>query len=145
MAVLNRAASHPCGRSALQSHLDGQLFHIRHLLLLRNQLSRFDAAFVQNERVVDLGRLQGAPQGAIERAVHVWIANAVAPDRAALRYAFLAAATALMRNSGRLLSLSKDNSLLRFLQEGLPSSIVVAQRDSRKVSATWTRMLWVAC
>jgi len=75
MAVIDRAASHPCGRLALQSHLDGQLFHIRHLLLLRNQLSRFDAAFVQNERVVDLGRLQGAPQGAIKRAVHVWIAN----------------------------------------------------------------------
>jgi len=55
----------------------------------------------------------------------------------AVRPVFLAAATALMRNSGRLLSLSKDNSLLRFLQEGLPSSIVVAQRDSRKVSVTW--------
>ena len=45
----------------------------------------------------------------------------------------LAAASALVQNSQRLLSLSKDNALFNVLQEGLPRSFVVSQRDSRKV------------
>jgi hypothetical protein len=113
-----------------QSPLDGQLFQVRQLLLLRAQLGAFDAAFVQTARSVDLDRLRGPPGASLAGLVHLR-----ADSQHSCR-ACIGAAGTLLQNSRRLLSLSSDNALYRFLQEGLPKSFVVAQRDSRKVGFT---------
>jgi hypothetical protein len=113
-----------------QSPLDGQLFQVRQLLLLRAQLGAFDAAFVQTARSVDLDRLRGPPGASLAGLV------LLRADSQHSCRACIGAAGTLLQNSRRLLSLSSDNALYRFLQEGLPKSFVVAQRDSRKVGFT---------
>ena len=128
--------------------MDGKLFLVRHLLLLRDRLVTFDAPFVQNERVVDLDRLRGTDRqthththaDTCERYASVTslVAHAICALyggwAASPRWtAAAAAAGVLIKNSRQLLTMSRDNALFRFLQEGLPRSIVVSQRDSRKV------------
>ena len=75
-----------CERSSL---LDSQLFLIKHLLILREQIAPFDVSFTVSEVSLDFSNLK-------------------------------IAASDLITNKSRMLSLTTNNSILEFLINGAP-------------------------
>ena len=94
---LRRASQSICESSSL---LDSQLFLIKHLLILREQIAPFDVNFTVNEVSIDFSNLK-------------------------------LAATDLITNKNRILSLSSNNALLEFLFQGAPQ-LTKKVLDSKK-------------
>ena len=82
------------------SLLDSQLFLIKHLLIIREQIAPFDVNFTVNEVSLDFTNLRIAASG-------------------------------LINNKNRILSLSSNNALLEFLFQGAPQ-LTKKVLDSKK-------------
>ncbi|XP_060063849.1 conserved oligomeric Golgi complex subunit 3-like [Ylistrum balloti] len=81
--------------------LDGELFIIKHLLILREQIAPFQADFSIRETSLDFSKFKDL---SLSQAGHK----------------FLGAAYGLVNNKSRLFALNSTNALLQFILEGTP-------------------------
>ncbi len=97
------------------------MFLIKHLLILREQISAFDINFTVTEVSLDWTRTKG------------WFQKIARLLSRGIFFYNVAAAFGLLQKKSRLFSLSGNNAFLEFFIEGTPE-IVETHMDSKKVS-----------
>ena len=97
---------------ATKSSLDAHLFHIKHLLILREQIAPFQVDFAVKEMSLDFSPVRNAGKSRAHSSLITFVTfcNTFEYDLA----------RGLLKKRNRLFSLSTSNALLEFLLEGAP-------------------------